>query len=134
MRRFALLIYIAIALTLVVALRWWFSASDQGSAFVDVKLPQLSAQAAAGAMVFAENCATCHGENASGTDQGPPLIHIIYEPNHHADESIRLAVKNGVRAHHWPYGDMAPVEGVAAAQIEPLITFIREVQRHNGIH
>ena len=84
--------------------------------------------------VFRENCATCHGTNADGTDQGPPLIHKTYEPSHHGDYSFVLAVQNGVRAHHWRFGDMSPVEGVSERQVAQIIAFVREVQRANGIH
>ena len=34
---------------------------------------------------FGANCAGCHGVRGVGTKQGPPLVHKIYEPNHHAD-------------------------------------------------
>ncbi len=101
---------------------------------VTVKEPQrYSALARDGKILFGENCAACHGENASGTDNGPPLVHNIYNPGHHADEAFVLAAKNGVRAHHWPYGDMPPVEGVNEAQARAIATFVRELQAVNGI-
>src|SRR3546814_5818671 len=43
-------------------------------------LPRLSAQAAQGKIAFDGNCATCHGVNAAGTGNGPPLVHNIYNP------------------------------------------------------
>lgn len=103
------------------------------STVVDVTVPNLSQDAKRGQKVFAENCATCHGENASGTDQGPPLIHNIYNPGHHADASFFLAVKRGVRSHHWPYGDMPPQPHVKERQVANIITYVRELQTANGI-
>ena len=93
----------------------------------------LSGDAAKGAALFEENCMTCHGPNATGSDQGPPLVHRIYEPNHHGDMSFQLAVKNGVRAHHWKFGNMAPVDGVSPEDVEKIIVYVRALQQANGI-
>ena len=43
---------------------------------------------AQGKELFAQNCSVCHGPAGDGTTQGPPLVHIIYEPNHHADAAL----------------------------------------------
>lgn len=99
-----------------------------------VLLPELSVHAKAGKVAFAKNCQSCHGENGSGTEQGPTLIHEIYNPGHHSDQSFFLAVKNGVRAHHWPYGNMPPQRHVKLAEMKDIIVFIREIQQENGIH
>ena len=95
--------------------------------------PGLSETALAGRALFDNNCARCHGDEASGTDQGPPLVHIYYEPGHHSDASIRNAVRNGVPAHHWGFGDMPPVPGVSADELEKIICYLREAQRAEGI-
>lgn len=88
----------------------------------------------AGRTLFRANCASCHGQGAVGVEgAGPPFIHIIYEPNHHADASFYAAVKNGVRAHHWPYGNMPPQPQVAQEEMEKIIAYIRKIQRQNGI-
>ena len=79
------------------------------------------------------NCAKCHGMVGGGTDKDSPLIHKIYEPNHHGDFAFFRAVQNGTKAHHWPYGDMAPQPQVSEADVEVIIKFVREVQRANGI-
>lgn len=107
-----------------------------GPGMVAVTLPQrLSDKAERGADVFAENCAACHGANAAGRDgSGPPLVHKIYEPSHHGDMAFFLAVENGVRAHHWRFGNMAPVEGVDRAEIGELVAYVRELQQANGIN
>jgi hypothetical protein len=45
-----------------------------------------------------------------------------------------LAVKNGVRAHHWRFGDMPPVEGVSDEDATKIVAYVRELQRANGIN
>lgn len=87
----------------------------------------------AGSALFAEKCASCHGADLRGTDKGPPLLNPVYKPDHHSDLAIRLAVKNGVTAHHWQFGDMPPVPGVTPGQIDDLIAYIRGVQRREGL-
>ena len=89
--------------------------------------------AAAGEGLFNANCAACHGEKAVGTPVGPPLAHPVYEPGHHPDFAFRNAVSNGVRAHHWPYGDMPPVAGLAPEEVDSIICYVRELQRAEGI-
>jgi len=101
---------------------------------VDVKVPVLSAAAQAGEASFSENCAACHGKNASGSDQGPPLVHDIYNPGHHADEAFVLAATRGVRQHHWQFGNMPPQPGITRAEIQPILSYVRELQRANGIY
>ena len=61
-----------------------------------------------GAAMFATYCAACHGPGAAGSNKGPPLVHNLYEPNHHGDDSFLRAVRRGVRSHHWSFGDMPP--------------------------
>ena len=86
-----------------------------------------------GEAVFNEKCAKCHGRGATGTTAGPPLVHRIYHPNHHADLSFRWAVERGVRAHHWGFGDMPKVEGVAPQDVELIIKYVRKLQKDAGI-
>lgn len=100
----------------------------------DIKIPELTAGQSLGKRRFDENCAACHGENAGGREGvAPPLVHKIYEPNHHGDISFQMAAKNGVRAHHWPFGDMPPVPNVSEGDVENIIAYIRALQRENGI-
>lgn len=108
----------------------------QGTALVDIVLPEtLSANAQIGQRGFEANCAVCHGENGVG-QQGvaPPLVHVIYEPGHHGDESFQRAVAQGVRSHHWPFGNMPPVEGLTRADVTMITRYLRELQRANGIN
>lgn len=109
------------------------SNSPPGAHTVDVRVPQLSPEAEAGKVAFDSVCAACHGPNASGTDQGPPLVHDIYNPGHHADEAFFLAAQRGVRQHHWPYGNMPPQPGVTRDQLEAIVRYVRELQVANGI-
>jgi len=97
-------------------------------------VPQLSSAGAMGQVTFEKFCVACHGANAAGTDQGPPLIHKIYEPPHHGDYAFVAAARNGVTSHHWRFGNMPPVEGVTDKQLEWIVTYVREVQRANGIY
>lgn len=102
---------------------------------VAIKIPtSLSAKAQLGQSKFKENCAVCHGQNAVG-QQGiaPPLVHIIYEPSHHGDESFQRAVALGVRAHHWRFGNMPAIEGLNPSDVAHIIAYVRELQRENGI-
>lgn len=88
---------------------------------------------AAGKSYFEESCASCHGIEAVGTDEGPPLVHRFYEPSHHADPAFLLAVRNGVRAHHWRFGDMPPQPEVTEEQIREITRYVRWLQRNAGI-
>ena len=105
-----------------------------GKAIVSVKIPELTGTAKAGEALFSANCASCHGESAAGRNgMGPPLVHKIYEPGHQADGAFHLAVARGVRAHHWPFGDMPPVQGLTEDNIAKIVEYVRTLQRANGI-
>ncbi|WP_285672623.1 c-type cytochrome [Paralimibaculum aggregatum] len=97
-------------------------------------VPALSADARAGETAFGRACAACHGQHAAGVDgAGPPLVHVIYEPGHHADFAFLRAIRQGVRAHHWRFGDMPAIAGVSDAEAASIIAYVRELQRANGI-
>ena len=100
---------------------------------VRVTVPDLSVLAQKGENAFAANCAKCHGVNGSGTTQGPPLVHDIYNPGHHADEAFFFAARNGVRQHHWPYGNMAPLPQLGESELRAIVQYVRELQAANGI-
>ncbi|SDG69231.1 c-type cytochrome [Sulfitobacter delicatus] len=130
------------AVALVAGYIWWGSAEDEaaapvaeGAAMVAVTLPEtLSEQAQLGQRAFEAKCSACHGDNAAGREgNGPPLIHKIYEPSHHGDGAFMVAASNGVRQHHWSFGNMPPVEGITPAEVKAIVTYVREVQRANGI-
>ncbi len=125
-----LVAFIALAFAGVGAL---YLRMTQENTHAAVKVPELSALAQAGETAFNANCTRCHGVNAAGTTQGPPLVHDIYNPGHHGDASFRLASKRGVRAHHWPFGNMPPQPQVTDADMTAIIGYVRELQRANGI-
>jgi len=113
---------------------WAMSGQQAQSVMVDVTVPELSAPEQKGAVLFAQNCATCHGENAAGKDGvGPPLVHIIYEPSHHGDGSFYVAARLGVRAHHWSFGNMPAQPQITDEDVTKIVAYIRALQRANGI-
>ena len=83
---------------------------------------------------FRKYCIVCHGPKGHGSEQGPPLIDRIYRPDHHADLSFHFAVRDGVKSHHWNYGDMKPVPLITPEETEHVIAFIRKEQRRVGIN
>ena len=85
-----------------------------------------------GAEVYAESCASCHGADLRSTDKGPSPLSIVYEPNHHTDDSFRNAIANGAPQHHWPFGDMEPIEGLSDDDVEAVIAFVRAEQQRQG--
>lgn len=111
----------------------FFGGADAPTQAEGIVVPRLSATAAKGKVAFDATCAQCHGVNAVGTGKGPPLIHQIYNPGHHSDQAFFLAARNGVRRHHWKFGDMPPQPGVSEQDIAGIVACVREVQRANGI-
>jgi len=140
MKNFAI---IGAVIAAIVAFVFWPTADtspgDQapsGGALAQVLVPEtLSDNARIGQRAFEAKCASCHGINAVGQDGiAPPLVHKIYEPGHHGDESFQRAAALGVRAHHWRFGDMPAVEGISRGDVVMIVAYIRELQRANGIN
>ncbi|WP_205319969.1 c-type cytochrome [Notoacmeibacter marinus] len=133
--------FIAIALLAVALIAWLVlfrseapdPAMEQSDVSLSLSIPDFSTEQLAGKALFDANCATCHGANAAGSEQGPPLVHRIYEPSHHGDQAFILAALNGVRAHHWQFGNMPPVKGVSESDVGKITNYIRTIQRANGI-
>ena len=96
-------------------------------------VPALSETARRGAETFDVHCIECHGANAGGTSEGPPLVHIYYEPGHHADFSFHIAVQRGSPQHHWGFGDMDPVSGLSDGEVNEIVCYVRELQYANDI-
>jgi mono/diheme cytochrome c family protein len=88
---------------------------------------------AEGAVLYAANCAVCHGSDLEGADRGPPLLHAIYAPNHHGDEAFQRAVAAGVAPHHWGFGPMPPMPTLDRDEVAAIIAFIRAEQQAAGI-
>ena len=107
--------------------------SPDQSVQVKVIVPQLSPLAQQGEKAFAVNCATCHGVNGSGTQQGPPLVHDIYNPGHHPDGAFFSAAKKGVPQHHWAYGNMPAQPQADESDLRAIVQYVRELQVANGV-
>lgn len=97
------------------------------------ELPPVPAEHAAGERLYVANCARCHGLAGVGSDSGPPLVHVVYEPSHHADFAFQMAVTRGVVAHHWRFGNMPPQPQVAEGEVAPIVGYVRWLQRQSGI-
>jgi len=119
---------------LALAVVWMLGDSEPKDVRVRVIVPELSETALQGQRAFNAICAACHGENASGSDKGPPLVHTIYRFLHHADGAFNIAIASGVRQHHWKFGSMPPQPAFDAADLPAVISFIRELQKANGIN
>lgn len=96
--------------------------------------PGLMPNPTVGEALYEKHCASCHGRDLVGSDKGPPFTHRIYETSHHGDIAFQMAAKNGVRAHHWPFGDMEPVPAVTPDDVAHITAYIRMHQRKAGIH
>lgn len=125
----------ALAVVIAAAYAAWslFSGpSKAGEETTSIIIPEFSQIAQSGQIAFEENCAACHGINAAGTDKGPTFLHAFYKAGHHGDLSFENAAKRGVRAHHWRFGDMPPVEGITDAEIRWIVKYVRDLQAANG--
>jgi mono/diheme cytochrome c family protein len=89
--------------------------------------------ATSGEELFNATCAQCHGVGATGTQSGPPLVHQYYVPSHHADAAFLLAVRNGVRPHHWNFGAMPAIRGLSGDDVADIVTYVRDLQRDAGL-
>lgn len=106
-----------------------------GPPLATVVVPSLSAEEQTGEATYKARCASCHGVNAAGQDGiAPPLVHRIYEPGHHGDQAFLVAAQLGVRAHHWRFGNMPPVDGITEAEVASIVRYVRALQRANGIN
>jgi len=126
-------VVIGVFLAGLALIGWRLLAPEAGGDTGEIVVPDLSAPAVAGERLFAANCAECHGQNGAGTEKGPPLIHAIYNPGHHPDAAFHGAAAQGVRQHHWPFGNMPPQPQLTTDDIASIIRFVREVQEANGI-
>ena len=123
-----------IGAVVLVGLVVWMFRGEQKDVRVTVIVPELSTLALHGQQIFNGICAACHGQNAAGSENGPPLIDQKYNPRHHADGAFNIAIANGVRQHHWKFGSMPPQPEFDSADIPAVVAFIRELQEANGIN
>lgn len=86
-----------------------------------------------GEQKFNTNCSRCHGIGGVGTNQGPTFLHKVYEPNHHGDVAFQRAAANGVKAHHWQFGDMPKIDAVKSEDVDEIVQYVRWLQKQAGI-
>ncbi len=98
---------------------------------LNIEVPQ---EFQAGEERFTAFCSRCHGVHARGTTKGPPLVHKIYEPSHHGDFAFLRAAAQGVRAHHWDFGNMPKIADASPDDVKWIIAYVRWLQREAGIH
>ncbi|MEO8855652.1 MAG: hypothetical protein ABI343_01560 [Burkholderiaceae bacterium] len=51
----------------------------------------------------------------------------IYNPGHLPDASFARAVAQGVRKHHWRFGDMPAQPQIDRAQLDAIVQYVRAV-------
>jgi len=61
------------------------------------------------------------------------MVHKIYRPNHHANITFHLAVRNGVSAHHWRFEDMPRIKELDPEKTGLIIRYVRALQIEAGI-
>ena len=128
------------AVTILGLLSGFSTANDAQAQTAGVPAPSagLMPNPAKGKGLYAQNCASCHGVDLKGrdmgADKGPPFLHRVYEPSHHGDAAFQNAVANGVRAHHWKFGNMPPVVGLTPDDVAHITAYIRMEQRKVGIN
>ncbi len=109
--------------------------AEPGAPLAEVAVPELAGNALIGQRAYQARCAKCHGVNAAGQEGvAPPLVHKIYEPSHHGDGAFLVAARNGAQSHHWPFGNMPPVEGITDAEVKTIVAYVRALQAANGIN
>lgn len=147
MRRYGLPIALAVAIVGAVLAVWMYvrpapppaeasaPAAALGEPIVEVTAIDLEGVERLGKAAYEAKCQSCHGVNAAGQEGvAPPFVHKIYEPSHHGDMAFHLAVQQGVRAHHWPFGNMPPIDGLSVVDVNNIIAYVRALQRANGIN
>ncbi|MDH3389242.1 MAG: cytochrome c [Gammaproteobacteria bacterium] len=86
-----------------------------------------------GQLLYEKYCSSCHGLQLNGSDKGPPLIHPFYKPSHHGDKSFYRAVLQGVKQHHWNFGDMPAVAGMTPKKMDSLVPYVRYYQQQKNL-
>lgn len=97
------------------------AAPQQAGASAKAYDPNLVEQ---GAYLFGQNCAFCHGRDASGGETGPDLIHSTLVGQDVNGDKIGPVVKNGRLQAGMPPFDMSE------QQISELVAFIRTQQKN----
>ncbi len=92
------------------------------TATAPAQTPDAHAAEQAGAQLFHDNCARCHGANLEGTKKGPGLAEI-HTKKRWTEERITHQILNGE-------GKMPPFrDALSADQIQQLVAFLRAENR-----
>ena len=89
---------------------------------------------AKGQVLYEKYCSSCHGMQLDGSDKGPPLVHPYYKPSHHGDNAFYRAALNGVKQHHWNFGNMPPVAGMTPGKMDSVLPYIRYYQQQKNLY
>jgi len=118
---------------LLAGLLLFFSASAMATNHeIKPVMPNLSG-IGIGKKLYDRHCASCHGVSMKGTNQGPPFLHRIYHPSHHANGAFHMAVQRGIRRHHWKFGNMPAIKRVRRGMVSSIIKYVRFMQKQAGI-
>jgi len=98
----------------------------------EVAVPDLPGDAAAGAVVYEQGCAGCHGDDGSGADAGPGLLVPEYSLPGFDDTALVTAIVKGVAADEGRYGGMPRIRGLSEQDLADLIAFVRGLQHEAG--
>jgi len=71
---------------------------------------------------------------SDGVEISLPVLSSVAEAGETLFHENCSACHQGVRGHHWRFGNMPRIEGVGEADVEKIIVYVRETQRANGIN
>jgi mono/diheme cytochrome c family protein len=86
-----------------------------------------------GEVLYNTYCLSCHGLHGRGEGLGPPLLDSLYAPARLPDEAIFTAVERGVNQHNFHFGAMPPVKRLGRTEAEPVVGYVRWLQRRAGV-
>jgi len=96
--------------------------------------PELTVSGKLGRIIVNEQCAECHGEDATGNSRnGPPLMHPMYREEIFPDFHFRRVLKEGRPSRAWQFGPMPAQPQLSDEDITNVIAFIREVHDATGV-
>jgi cytochrome c5 len=110
------------------------SASMLGGAAIAAEPIEIPFKLAKGQVLYEKYCSSCHGVQLDGSDKGPPLVHPYYKPSHHGDKAFYRAALNGVKQHHWNFGDMPPVAGMTPGKMDSVLPYVRYYQQQKKLY
>lgn len=128
-RRVSTAVWVVISVTIVIGTLVGLGTLEEGPVLVE----RDPVAVAAGEELFVASCAVCHGLDLRGSPTGPPFLVPTYAPNHHGDEAFQRAAAFGTPAHHWGFGDMAPIPGLSRDDVSQIIEYVRSVQEAEGV-